>query len=93
MSDPIIHDPGNDRRIDRLYVFMSIDEQGRNGIVASILPGLGSTPLITGSPKAAEYMKGLAQQVADKTGKAVGLFVFTRDAEADPARAQLWQSK
>ena len=48
MSDPVIHDPGNEEKIDRLYAFLSIDDQGRNGIVASILPGLGSTPLVTG---------------------------------------------
>jgi len=85
MSEPLIHDPGNTQQIDEVYVFMTIDEQRRNGIVAEILPGLGSTPLVTGSPRAAEMMKPVAQRIADKTGKTVGLFRFKRDA-------QLWQS-
>ena len=85
MSEPEIHDPGNETEIEFIYAFMSIDEKGRNGIVAEILPGLGSTPLVTGSPKAAEMMKQLAQQVADKTGKRVGMFAFKRNG-------QLWQS-
>lgn len=51
MSEPVLHDPGNDKKIEEVFVFMSIDDQGRNGIVASILPGLGSTPLVTASPK------------------------------------------
>jgi len=86
MSDPIIHDPGNTDRLDEVYVFMSIDEEGRNGIVASILPELGSTPLVTGSRMAAKAMKPLAQEIAKLTGKPVGLFRFTRDA-------QLWQTE
>ena len=86
MSHPIIHDPGNETRIDEVYVFMSIDEKGRNGIVASIIPALGAAgPLVTSSLGVTEYMKGLAQHVADKTGKPVGLFAFKRSH-------QLWQS-
>jgi hypothetical protein len=84
MSEPIIHDPGNER-IDRVYVFLSIDDEGRNGIVAEVLHGLGSTPLVTASPKTAEVMKTLAQDVAKRTGKTVGMFAFRRET-------QLWQS-
>jgi hypothetical protein len=85
MSEPIIHDPGNTHEIDEVYVFMSIDEQGRNGIVASILPRLGSTPLVTASEKVIAPMKAIAQEVAERTGKPVGLFLFKRIG-------QLWQS-
>lgn len=85
MSDPLIHDPGNEREIDEVYVFMSIDEQGRHGIVASILPNLGSTPLVTASRNVAGMMQPLAQDIAKRTGKTVGLFAFKRDG-------QLWQS-
>ena len=86
MSDPIIHDPGNTAEIDILYAFMSIDENGNHGIVAEILGGLGSTPLVTGSLKAVELLKPVAQRLARKTGKAVGLFAFRRET-------QLWQTK
>jgi hypothetical protein len=85
MSDPEIHDPGNVRTIDDLYVFMSIDRSGRHGIVASILPELGSTPFVTGSPKAAEKMKAMAEELARQTGKPIGMFVFK-------SSGQVWQT-
>ena len=40
----LIHDPGNETQIGEVLVFMSIDDKGRNGIVASIIPGLCSAP-------------------------------------------------
>ncbi|MGC2080723.1 MAG: hypothetical protein WA728_32860 [Xanthobacteraceae bacterium] len=86
MTEPLIHDPGNEKMIEEVFAFMSIDEKGRNGIVASILPGLGSTPLVTASPRAVEMMKPLAEEIAHRTGKPVGLFRFRRDG-------QLWQSE
>ena len=74
----LLHDPGNSQTIDELFAFMSIDERGRHGIVASILPGLGSTPLVTASAKAVEVMKPVAAAIARRSGKPVGLFRFTR---------------
>ena len=83
-----LHDPGNETKIERLYAFMSIDEQGRNGIVASILPGLGSTPLVTGKRSVARTMIPIAEKVAKESGKKVALFVFARvDGE------ETWQSE
>jgi hypothetical protein len=79
MTEPEIHDPGNSDKIDEIFVFMSIDRSGNNGIVADILPGLGSTPLVTGSARIAEKMKPMAEEVARRTGKRVGLFRFVRE--------------
>ena len=81
MTEPTLHDPGNTAKIERLYAFMSVDEMGFNGIVAEILPGLGSTPLVTGSRKAAHALIPLAQSVARRSGKTVALFVFKREGE------------
>jgi hypothetical protein len=78
-DDPLIHDPGNDIQIVEIFAFLSIDDKGRNGIVASMLPGLGSTPLVTGSAKTAETMKPIAAEVARRTGRTVGLFKFKRE--------------
>jgi hypothetical protein len=79
--------PPNETRIDRLYAFMSIDEKGFNGIIASILPGLGSTPLVTSKRRVALSMIPIAQEVADQTGLDVGLYVFAR-VEGE----ELWRS-
>jgi len=81
MSEPILHTPNNETEIDTLYAFLSIDEQGRNGVVAEMIPGLGTTTLVSASPNVAEKMKPLAQQIARKTGKRVGLFRFKREAQ------------
>jgi hypothetical protein len=88
LSEPLIHNPGNEAKIERVFAFLSIDSQGRNGIVAEILPGLGSTPLVTGSRKTAQTMIPLAQKVADRTGMRIGLFTFRR-VEGE----ELWQSE
>lgn len=87
MSEPLIHDPGNEEKIDRLYAFLSIDGEGRNGIVAEILPGLGSTPLVTGKRSVAKSMIPLAEKIAARTGKPIRLFVFQRVEYYD-----LWRS-
>jgi hypothetical protein len=80
-----LHDPGNERKIEEVFVFLSIDEEGRNGIVASFVPGLGAMPLVSGKLGVAEQMKLLAEGVAHRSGKPVGLYRFTRSA-------QLWRS-
>jgi hypothetical protein len=86
MSELIIDDPGNESEIDFVYAFMSIDDKGRHGIIAEGLPGLGMTPLVFGKRELAHKMMPFAQKVAERTGKAVGLFAFKRSH-------QLWQSE
>jgi hypothetical protein len=86
MTEPEIHDPGNEMQIGELFVFMSIDKNGNNGIVASILQGLGSTPLVTDSARTAEKMKPMAEEIARRTGRTVGMFRFKR-------AGMLWQTK
>jgi hypothetical protein len=85
LSEPLIHDPGNESEIDTLYAFMSIDDEGLHGIVAQGLPGLGMTPLVFGKRELAHKMIPFAQKVAERTGKPVGLFAFKLSH-------QLWQS-
>ena len=73
----VIHAPPNERTLDELFVFCSIEENGLRGIVANVIPGLGSTPFVTGSPLALEYMKKMAPIVAKKTGKRIELYKYT----------------
>jgi hypothetical protein len=82
-----IETPENEAKIERLYVFMSVDEEGRNGIIAHVMPNLGSTPLVTGSRRVALKMIPMAEAVAKLTGKKVILYVFNRAESYD-----LWQS-
>jgi hypothetical protein len=73
-----IHVPKNEDRIDTVYAYLSIDEEGKNGIVAHIVENLGSTPLVTSKRRIAEKMKPIAELCAKETGKHIGLFVFDR---------------
>ena len=72
------HSPPNERELDELYAFLSVDENGMRGIVARTLPDLGLTTFVTGSPVVLEHMKGLAPEIARMTGKRIVLYKFTR---------------
>ena len=86
MSEAIfLHTPDKETEIEVLYAFMSIDDKGRHGVVAAILPGLGTTPLVTGSRKTAKTMIPVAERIAKRTGRTIGLFAFKRSH-------QVWQS-
>lgn len=86
MTD-IIHDPGNTQPIETIYAYLTIDDQGRHGIVAAFIPNLGSTPLVTGSRQNAKNMQPAAERVAKLTDKRVGLFAFDLRAGAP-----LWEA-
>jgi hypothetical protein len=73
-----IHTPPNERTLDQIYVFCSVEDNGMRGIVANIIPGLGSTPFVTGSPLALEYMTKMAPILAKRTGKRIVLYAYTR---------------
>lgn len=75
----IVDDPENTDRLTEVYVFLSIDEAGNNGIVAGTLPGFGALPLCTGSPNVAEAMKRVALGLAQGTPKRIGLYRFVRE--------------
>jgi len=40
--------PGTPGGLPSLWVWVAVDAMGGEGIVAGVLPGLGSTPLVTG---------------------------------------------
>lgn len=78
--------PDNLTKIETLYAFMSIDSEGRNGIVAGMIPEIGAMPMITGSRELAKTLVPMAEKIARENGVTVGLFTFDR-------RSQLWQSE
>jgi hypothetical protein len=80
------HKPLNTEKIEKLYAFMSIDENGFNGIVAEIIPGLGSVPMVVGSRRLADKLIPVAEKLTRDSGVKIGLFAFSR---VD----QLWQSE
>jgi hypothetical protein len=72
-----VHNEANEAPVTELFAFLSIDETGE-GICAAILPGLGSTPLVTSKERVAEMMKQNAQSISKMGNKPVRLVRFTR---------------
>lgn len=73
----VVHDAPNEALITELFAFVSLDDTGE-GICASIMPGLGSTPLVTSKARVADQMKTLAADIARRSGKPVKLVRFSR---------------
>lgn len=73
-----IHKPPNERVIDCVWVGLSEDADGKNGICASMVPGLGGAPMVTGSPQVLEYFKQQAEGMAALTGVRIKVYQFTR---------------
>jgi hypothetical protein len=76
-DDQILHAPPNTQRIEAVYAFMSVDDEGLNGICATVLPGVGATPMVTASLKAVELMKPQAERIAKMIDRPVILAKFT----------------
>jgi hypothetical protein len=73
-----IKTPPNDRVIGSLWVGLSEDPDGKNGIVAAYAPGIGGAPMVTASPIVLDYFKGQAQEIANQTGKTIKIYRFIR---------------
>jgi hypothetical protein len=76
-----LHTPENEAKIERLYAFLSIDKEGNNGVVATVVPGIGAAQMIFGKRELARKMIPRAQEIATLTGKTIVLYAFKRDGE------------
>jgi hypothetical protein len=76
-----LHTAENEAKIERLWAFLSIDEEGNNGVVATVVPGIGAAQMIFGKRELARAMIPRAQEIATLTGKTIALFAFKRDGE------------
>ncbi len=66
------------KEIEHLWAFLAEDTPEEEGIVAVVLPHVGTAPLITSKDHVANKMKSLAQQVAIDKNTTVRLVRFTR---------------
>lgn len=73
-----IKTPPNERVIGSLWVGLSEDPDGKNGVVAAYAPGIGGTPMVTGSPIVLDHFKEQAQELANLTGKTIKIYRFIR---------------
>ena len=79
----VIHDPGNTHRIDNVWVFVSRDENGNEGVIAAPT-ALGVMPLIAADSERLESLRPLAKSLVDKVpGKKVALIKLTTREEIE----------
>ena len=70
----LLHDPGNTLlRIVALWAFVSVDDEGKEGLCATTLPGLGLTPLIAADAARLARLTPIAQNIASASGKRIRL--------------------
>ncbi|MHC2583640.1 hypothetical protein ACVI1J_004143 [Bradyrhizobium diazoefficiens] len=72
-DDPEVHSPPNERRIDAVWAFISMDEGGE-GLCAGPLMGPGSlVPLIAADEVRLKLLLPWARGIAQASGKAIKL--------------------
>jgi hypothetical protein len=80
--DPEIRKP-NEKRIDKIYVGMSVDENGFNGICGGMVLPIGAVPMVTASEKVLKVFMEQAGWFEQRTGEKVHFFEFIRGAEIE----------
>lgn len=78
----IVHDPGNTKKVDVIYAWLSVDENGNEGIVANIIMDPDGSkialPLVTGEEKHIFMMNRIATNASQSTDKNIKMFKFKR---------------
>ncbi len=81
MTD-IIHDPGNTTKMKEIYIFVSRDKDGNEGIVgANIGKNREMMAMVTSETKNLPAMKKVVSKIPHRTGKTIHLLKFTTREE------------
>jgi hypothetical protein len=74
-----IHKPPNTKLIDVIYVGMSEDENGFNGIIATIIEGFGGAPMVTASENVLGLFKAQALMMREEFKAPIKIYRFIRE--------------
>lgn len=78
----LLHKPKNTLlRIDAIYAFVSVDDDGTEGVCAMTTPGLGLTPLIAADETRLKQLIPLAESLARTSGMKIRLIKLTTREE------------
>lgn len=77
MPDPYVTDFQNEAPMPRMWVFVSRDAKGKEGICSAALGGQ-HFPMITGTERTMQMMEKYAQQLRRLTGKQIFIVEYTR---------------
>lgn len=78
----IVHDPKNKLRIDEIYLFVSQDEDGNEGII-SFPSKIGQLPLIAADKARLDSLRPAAISMKKLTPKKIVLIKFTTREEIE----------
>jgi hypothetical protein len=76
--------PNTGDRMEKVWVFISRDAEGRENVCGSLMGPMGAQPLMTGNPKILELMKPIARDMAlanEHTGRTIHLICFSNREE------------
>lgn len=73
-----VHNPPNERPIVEVWIGMSEDADGKNGIVATIVPGFGGTPMVTSSQRVLDHFKTKAASDSAESNMRIKIYRFAR---------------
>lgn len=73
MAHSKIHDPGNTHKIDTIYVWLSVDENDLEGIIA-----FDNMPLFSSEKELVESVRARVEKLIAITGKKAILVEFAR---------------
>jgi hypothetical protein len=78
MPDTIVHDPENTTVIRELFVFLSVDEKGYEGICGMPSPLMGTMPMVTGDIEIVRNIfQPFAKEMSAMTDKKIRLAKFS----------------
>ena len=73
-----VHDPENETPITEVWVGLSEDANGNNGVCGMLIEGMGGMQMMTGKSSLLPLLKTQAGQMARMTDKAVKIYRFER---------------
>lgn len=76
-ADTVLDLPGNEKPIDQIFAFVSVDAEGKEGICGMPLNG-ANWAMVTSKPETVELMRKAAREISKRTGKPVRLMRFTQ---------------
>lgn len=77
-----IQDPGNTHVINEMYVFVSRDDDGNEGVVA-VGSSMGMMPLIAADKERLKYLIPIARDMVGKSKKKIVLLRFHTREEVE----------
>jgi hypothetical protein len=79
----VVHDPENLLRIEEVWIFISRDDKGNEGVCAFMHPTLGWVPMVAADEQRLESLRPKAAEIARLTSKSVHLIKLTTRLEVE----------